>query len=153
MSWNSSTFQPVWPLQWGLGPRPTPQGLNPDRVGVTERGSDLKPIPNKIQRNEEIGKYILQGHETNPFGRIWKVSEGEEKIGGHGPNCGRPTTSFIGTFELISKTNDESPQVLKQGMRHTKWYFSKVNLEGFKEWIGRERDKLQAKWAGNTTAP
>lgn len=70
MSQNSPTFQPVWPLQLGLGPRPTLQGLNTDGVEIKERESDSKPTPKKIQRNAEIGKYILQGQRTNQFGWI-----------------------------------------------------------------------------------
>lgn len=68
MSWNSPTFQPVWPSQLGLGPRPTLQGLITDRVEIKERESDSKPIPKKMQRNAEIGKYILQGQKNKS---IW----------------------------------------------------------------------------------
>lgn len=46
-----------------VGPRPRPQGLNTDRAEIKERESNLKPIPKKIQRKAEIGKYILQGQK------------------------------------------------------------------------------------------
>lgn len=48
MSQNSPTFQPVWPLQLGWGPRPTLQGLNTDRVEIKERESDQNLFQRKL---------------------------------------------------------------------------------------------------------
>lgn len=67
MSWNSPTFQLLWPLQppWSLA---KPGGPNTDTGEMKERESDLKPILKKTQKKAEIGKYILQGQRPNPFG-------------------------------------------------------------------------------------
>ena len=47
----------------------------------------------------------------------------------------------------------ESLQVFKQEMKNAKWYFRKINLANLKKKELEERDELQAKYAGNTTAP
>ena len=38
-------------------------------------------------------------------------------------------------------------------MKNAKWYFRKINLANLKKKELEERDELQAKYAGNTTAP
>lgn len=42
-----------------------------------------------------------------------------------GQIVGDVNTSFTVAFELISKTNGESLQIFKQGIRNAKWHFSK----------------------------
>lgn len=80
----------------------------------------MKPILKKIQRKTEIGKYILQGQKQINLTKFERFMKENKRQVCPRPNCGRPKTTFIKAFELISKTNGESLQVLKQGIRNAK---------------------------------